>query len=166
MIGLDFFFFFWCYVLWFLSSFPAAHLTVHVSGSCLLEYSTLVLLPPNFSAGRHTLTLSWPCCNAFFHNPSSNHSMTSATPLLWASSDTWKSLSLSFLIYFFDVDLALWLLGMGEIIFAQESTLPPHSLLLPASKIKQTLLSIHLVIFIGFWEASSQTPLSVTILIP
>ena len=75
------------------------------------------------------------------------------------------SLSLSFNI-FFDVDLALWLLGMGEIIFAQESTLPPHPLLLPASKIKQTLLSIHLVIFISFWEASSQTPLSVTILVP
>ena len=109
----------------FLSCYPSDNPCVWL---ILLEYSTLVLLPPNFSAGHHTLTLSWPCWNAFFHNLFFNHSMTLATTLLWvlqwASSDWHLTISLSFLIYSFDVDLALWLLGMGEMIFAQESTLP------------------------------------------
>ena len=112
-------------ILFFLSCYPSDNPCVWL---ILLEYSTLVLLPPNFSAGHHTLTLSWPYWNAFFHNLFFNHSMTLATTLLWvlqwASSDWHLTISLSFLIYSFDVDLALWLLGMGEMIFAQESTLP------------------------------------------
>ena len=139
----------------FLSCYPSDNPCVWL---ILLEYSTLVLLPPNFSAGHHTLTLSWPCWNAFFHNLFFNHSMTLATTLLWvlqwASSDWHLTISLSFLIYSFDVDLALWLLGMGEMIFAQESTLPSSPPPVASIQNKANSPFHQPGLFTGFWAAS------------